>query len=185
MDRRDAIKHTSLLMGGLLSASTIAGIMAGCSGSNDPDWEPQFLSKDQARMVEDLTVVLIPATDTPGAKEAGVPQFIDTMLAKYQEEDEKTLFIAGLEQVNQDSQAAYSKNFVDLTQEQQTEILTAIAEEAVGEQNTFFHQLKGLTFSGYFTSELVGKEVLNFDPVPSTYNPCMPIEEVNNVSWTL
>jgi len=185
MDRRDALKHTALLMGGLLSASTVAGVLAGCKASNKPNWQPQFLTKEMIPVVDALAETLIPATDTPGAKDAGVTEFIDVMLAKYKEKAEQDIFMAGLTQVETDCQAAHQKSFADLAPEQQTAYLKQMAEAAVGKRNTFFHELKGLTFTGYFTSELVGKNVLNFDPIPGRYDPCMPVEEVNNIAWTI
>jgi hypothetical protein len=45
-------------------------------------------------------------------------------------------------------------------------------------------QIKELTVIGYFTSELVGKSVLKYDPVPGRFDPCIPLAEVGNAQWT-
>jgi len=48
----------------------------------------------------------------------------------------------------------------------------------------FFKMLKDLTYEGYFTSEKVGKEVLRFDPIPGSYQGCIPLEDVGRL-WTI
>ena len=48
----------------------------------------------------------------------------------------------------------------------------------------FYRQFKGLVLFGYFSSEAVGKNVLNYDPVPGKFVGCMPLSEVGS-AWTL
>ena len=83
MNRRDALKQTALLTGYALSASTIASIMNGCKASGDPAWVPQFLTEEQGALVAEMAECLIPRTDTPGAKDVFVHEFIDLMLKDY------------------------------------------------------------------------------------------------------
>jgi gluconate 2-dehydrogenase gamma chain len=80
MDRREALKRTAWLMGGVVSAPAIVGILKGCTAKPTIDWKPVFLTEDQAALVTQVADVIIPKTDTPGAKDAGVPSFIDLML---------------------------------------------------------------------------------------------------------
>ena len=61
--------------------------------------------------------------------------------------------------------------------------MAGIAEGAG--RDSFFAKMKELTLTGYFTSEKVGKEVLNYDPIPGDYKGCRDIEEVGNVNWTI
>lgn len=48
----------------------------------------------------------------------------------------------------------------------------------------FLLNIRNLSLLGYFTSEKVGREVLNFDPIPGRYEPCVPISEIGN-AWTI
>ena len=170
-------------MGYAVSASTIAAVMQGCSTSGDPDWMPTYLTKEQADLVAEIAEVIIPKTDTPGAKDAGVHQFVDTLFGGYMEEREKDALLEGLAAVDEASQAAYSKNFVALSEEEKNAIIQKFADEAT--RDSFFAQMKELTLSGDFTSELVGKNVLNYDPIPGDYKGCIDIAEVGNVNWTM
>lgn len=185
MTRRNAIKQAALIMGTAVSASTIAGLMSGCSAFGTPIWKPLFLTEDQGELVATIAELILPATDIPGARDALVHEFIDVMLANYMEEEEQKRFLAGLTQVEVDAQTAYSKNFMACSTEEQTEMLTTMASEAASSPQSFFRKIKELTLVGYFTSETVGKNVLNFLPVPGTYEACISIEEVGNVNWTI
>jgi len=51
MDRREAIKRTSLIMGMAVSTPVITAIMEGCTVKKEINWIPTFLTKDQAILV--------------------------------------------------------------------------------------------------------------------------------------
>ena len=73
------------------------GVLKGCQSKPGIDFKPEFLNDDQASIVSQIAEIIIPKTDTPGAKEAGVPAFIDQMLNEvYSEEDQKR-FTSGLQ----------------------------------------------------------------------------------------
>ena len=181
MDRREALKRTALLMGGALSSSAIAGVLQGCKAQPELNWQPQFLTEDQARTVAEIAERIIPQTDTPGAKEAGVPEFIDLMLNDIYSQQEKDRFVTGLEQFEQDSQQAYGDAFVDLEPEQQDELLTKYQQQAQEnedpESKPFFAMAKELTMLGFFTSEVGATQFLQYVSVPGRYEGCVPVEE--------
>jgi hypothetical protein len=187
MNRRDAIKKTSLLLGGVLSASAITGMMSGCKAEPKIDWKPRFFTISEADIVEAIAGRIIPATDTPGAIDAGVPGFMDTMLAEFFQGNEKAIFKEGLKQVEADAQATYHKSFVKLTPEQQDEMLTkydleAYPKDRKPEEPVFFRMMKELTVLGFCTSELGATKFLKYDPVPGSYRGCVPYSEVG-AAW--
>ena len=96
MDRREALRRTALLMGGIVSAPAIMGVLNGCTAKPTIDWKPVFLSQDQSIIVTQVADIIIPKTDTPGAKEAGVPAFIDLMLKDCYSKEDQDRFTAGL-----------------------------------------------------------------------------------------
>lgn len=73
---------------------------------------------------------MLPETDTPGATAAGVPAFMDKLLASWMEEEERARFLAGLADVDARAQRAHNARFVDLDAGQQTEIVAALDAEA-------------------------------------------------------
>lgn len=188
INRREALKRVSLIMGGALSSSAIAGVLQGCSAKREVDWEPKFLSQEQAATVSEIAERILPKTDTPGAKDAGVPEFIDLMLNDIYTEEEQQQFLAGLEQLEKDSESEYGDSFAELQPEQQDELLRKLAAQATEQRNTgseerpFFSMIKELTMLGFFTSEVGATQFLQYVAVPGSYDGCVPLEEVGK-AW--
>src|SRR5213596_709335 len=81
------------------------------------------LNPHQNETVATIAELIIPKTDTPGAREAGVPAFIDVMLAEWADDEQRQMFTGGLANVDERSRTAFGKNFVGGTSQQQTRIL--------------------------------------------------------------
>ena len=177
MNRREALKRAGLFLGAALSASTMSGTLhaqakaASGGGGN--------LGKARLSLVEAIAERILPKTDTPGALDAGVPAFIDVMCGDYLTGDERRTLFKGLTAVNTASREAHKKSFMKLSASQQDEVLRGIAES----DQAFFRKMRELTISGYFTSELVMKNVLNYDFIPGMWKGCVDISEVGNVVW--
>lgn len=188
MDRREAIKRTAWIMGGVVSAPAIMGVLKGCSSRPDINWKPAFLTPDQAALVTEVAEIIIPKTDTPGAKEVGVPAFIDKILKDvYSAEDQKR-FTDGLTAFDEEAKKAYGDAFLDLEPAQQTAHVKKLHDAAIqAERNTdpapkrpFVLMMKELTMLGFFTSEVGATKVLQYDPVPGAYKGCIPLKEAGN-----
>ncbi len=187
MDRREALKHSAVILG-MVSASSVLGVMSGCTAGRSIDWVPTVLTEDQAKLVGDIAERIIPKSDTPGALDAGVDAFIDAMLNGYLEPVEKEAFMTGLMEIDAIAESLYGKKFSALKPEEQDASLTSMAEEAdalegKAREIAFFPKIKELTITGYFTSELVAEKHLNYQPVPGEFVGCIDIEEVGNVVY--
>ena len=119
---------------------------------------PKALTPAQLETVATLAELIIPTTDTPGARAALVDRFVDTVMANAQPAD-KERFLAGLAWVDTRSAALYGKQFTAATSDQQTELLTKLAgpsghavDDAPGV--AFFAAIKGLTISGYYSTKI-------------------------------
>ena len=87
------------------------------------------LSPEQNVMVTLISEIIIPQTDTPGAKEVRVNEFIDLILTEWYDHDERSLFLAGLADVNARSRAKFSADFADCPEPQQTQIVAELDED--------------------------------------------------------
>src|SRR5436853_4243307 len=76
----------------------------------------------QNETVATIAELIIPKTDTPGAREAGVPAFIDVMLADWGDEEQRRTFTAGLANVDERSRGLFGKDFIACRPIQQTHI---------------------------------------------------------------
>ncbi|MCB0518075.1 MAG: gluconate 2-dehydrogenase subunit 3 family protein [Lewinellaceae bacterium] len=187
MNRREAIKRTSILLGGTLSASAMMGVLNGCKAEPSITWAPEYFTTDEGGLVEAIVGRIIPLTDTPGAIEAGVPQFIDTMMAGFYQEKEKNTFREGLKKVEEDAKAAHGKPFAKLSEEEQDALLTKLDQAAFADgvdrgTPDFFRMAKELTVLGFCTSEAGATEFLKYEPVPGDYKGCIPYSEVG-AAW--
>lgn len=183
LTRREALRRASLLLGVAFTPSILAAAAAGVTPPVAAG-ERDFWGDRERALVAALAERLLPRTDTPGAIDAGVPAFIERMVNAYFTDRERQTFLAGLPQVDALSRSRGGDDFVRLRPEQQDAVLAALAEAAVGRGVTFYSLVREATIVGYFTSELVGKTVLHYDPVPGRFDACIPISEVGNVAWT-
>ena len=180
MNRREALQRVSWLVGGSVSAPLAAAVLSGCRTEPDTatDWSPQFLSAEQDALVAEVTELIIPATDTPGAKDVMVNRLIDHLLATCYPEEDRQRFVAGLAQLDADAKEAHGDSFVDLTPEQQTEVLAQAEARASSKEGlAFFPMIKELTLLGYFTSEPGATQALRYELVYGRFNGCVPLEE--------
>ena len=181
MNRRDAIQKASKIMGTAISAPLVIGVLAGCEADVTLDWSPQVLTTRQAAIVADLAEQILPETDTPGAKEARVERFIDSMVAGYLPEAERTIFLEGLALLAKEK---FDKKAPD----EQFETVRKLAESARRQgkdenPKSFFLLAKEMTLLGFFTSEIGATQVLNYDPIPGGYKGCASLEDVGGKTW--
>jgi len=93
-----------------------------------PQWSPKVLSTHQNDTVVALAELIIPETDTPGAKAANVNRFIDWVLFEALPADREK-FMSGLTWIDERSTARYQKDFMSASGEQQTALLVPFADE--------------------------------------------------------
>ena len=185
LNRRDAFRGLALTMG-MVSvgfAGPVAAVLPPIS------WTPSALDAEQARALDAAAELIVPKTDTPGAREAKVPQFVDRTIATYLQAPQAELLKTGLTQMNADARAAHGKAFADLTTAQQGDLLTRYDQEAAAARKAwkprhFFSLLKEYVTIGYFTSEPGATLALRYEPTPGEYHGCIPLAEVGR-AWAL
>ncbi len=187
LNRRDTLRGLGLTIG-VGATGWAERALAAATSAPALTWTPTALTPDHARLVDVVAELIIPKTETPGAREAGVPQFIDRALANYYDEDQSERLRAGLARMDADAQAAHGSLFVALTPQQQVELLLGYEREGVAakaqtpSQAHFFPVLEDLVTVGYFTSELGATVALQYDPVPGAYHGCVPLSEIGR-AW--
>lgn len=127
-------------------------------------YHPQFFSASEYAMVESLAEIIIPSDGTPGAKAAGVAEFIDFMVAS--DPEVQYPFRMGLAWLNAHSERNADKKFLQLSGEQQNSLLEPLGlkEKArPGEEDgrRFFALMREYTVTGFYTSEIGFKELDN------------------------
>src|ERR1700691_1957963 len=181
MTRRDLFRQAFL---GAAAVAVPGGVAAAREFPSDydaskdlarDDWKPLFLDEHQNETLIVFGEILIPATDTPGAKVALVNRFLDAVLA-VETHDTQRSFLDSLAFLDGESFARYRAAFVYLTPEQQTELVTFMAyphtletwdENAPGSYrgHPHFGNLNDLVSRAYYSSP-VGMRALGYTGVP-------------------
>ncbi len=189
MNRREAIQRAGLVLGYAVSAPVLMGVLKGCKAAPELTYKPVFFTEGQARIVSEVAEIIIPKTDTPGAKDVGVPGFIDSILKECYKKEDQDRFMAGLQSFDEEAKKAYGDSFVDLDQVKQVEHVKKVHDAALdankaknAKERPFILMMKELTLVGFFTSEPGATQVLHYDPVPGAYHGCLPLAEVGK-TW--
>ncbi len=144
----------------------------------DEAYRPQFFTPDEYSLVARLAELIIPTDDSPGAREAGVSEFIDFMVANDPSLQPK--FRRGLTWMNAHATKLYGARFLNLSGEQATEMLGNLAykdRHRLGEEDgqAFFQLIREYTLMGFYTSR-VGMQVLDVPGLKQYYtaSPACP-----------
>jgi hypothetical protein len=184
MNRREALSSVALLLGGTLIGSEM--FLSGCTNENKKigtaglDFSPEDIS-----FLDEVGDTIIPATDTPGAKDAKIGEFMHTIVRDCYNKTDQDIFIAGMGKLNEASKSMNGKYFLESTPEERKNLLIALDKEQ--KENTeknkqtdpphYFRMFKELTIWGYFTSEPGATKALRYVAVPGRYEGCIPYKK--------
>lgn len=149
------------------------------------------LNPHQNATVTTIAEIIIPQTDTPGAKAARVNEFIDLILTEWYDDEEKSLFLTGLTETDASARALSGKDFVDCGEKLQTEILRGLDDDVavarseirrgssrrLPPERNFFFMMKQLTLIGYYTSQIGFEQELHGEIIPARHAGCVPLKE--------
>ncbi len=188
MDRRDFVKRLSAGMGVALSPGVFAAILSGC----EPEPKASgLLTTGELDVLGSLADAIIPQTDTPGARESGVPQYIEMILAEFTPADDVETFRSQLAWVSSWISQQNARSLESVAEEKRNALLVALDEQAFGAGTSnelppgapaLFAILKPLTVAGYYTSEIGATQELHQTPF-GTFKGDIPYEEVGR-SWS-
>lgn len=185
MNRREAMSKLALLVGGTFTAPTLHAINH--IGLSPLLIDAAFsLNEVQRKILAEVAEHIIPKTDTAGAKEAGVPAFIEMMLKDCYKTPEHNSFLAGLNDLdnkkflNQDNAKQIellkqvetdTKDLMKAYQVKQIKVGDGVDKETVdGKVGVpFWRLMKELTLLGYYTSEKGLTASFDYQPIPGKF----------------
>lgn len=207
MTRRELIQQLSANIPGLLSAATVATLLSGCVNNKQSKLAPtsngaSSFNSVQLSTLSALSDVIIPTTETPGAKEAQVPAFIETTVLHVFTTPERSKFIHGLSLLNTLCIDRYGDDFPKIPPGEQYQLAAELDEAAKKVQHKAlalpknailddkalklalecFAVLKNLTIFGFCTSEVGATTFLQHKPIPGRFDGCVPLADIGT-SW--
>ena len=163
MKRREALKVTvgAVVLSALLSTNMPTGNA----------WKPSVCTPDQDAAVVALTGIIIPTTDTPGAKQPGVNRYIDLLLHDGAA-SERERIIAGLQWLDDDAAKKNGKPLAKQTTAEQTAIVAELDADGTPDLekgHQFFRMAKSMTSRIYYSTAIGYKELNKGGRVPKTF----------------
>lgn len=163
MNRREVIKSVAIMLGGAFSAPTLMA-MDNWENATKPNINSAAftLTNIQQKIIAEVAELIIPKTDTVGAKEVGVPAFIEMMLKDCYKAPEHQSFIEGLTSMER-------VKFLELNTDEKRGVLKLLEQETKklpSNSTPFWRLIKELTLLGYFTSEAGIKASFDYVQIP-------------------
>ena len=203
MDRREAVKYISILLGG-----TVIGADAFLTGCKTKTGSSHEWTEDDVTYLNEIGETILPQTATPGAKAANVGQFMTVMVNDCYEESDQKVFRDGMGKLNEAADKKFGTKFMKLSPQQRHDLLVQLdkdskdyqkkvdafnEQEDLKERNEisggnlkyvrqhlsphYFFMMKQLTMLGYFTSKIGMTQALRYNPIPDGYQGCIPYKK--------
>lgn len=172
MDRRVALKSVALAMGAMASLPSWA---SGWNKSTLP--AGQLLSADQAGILAAMVESIIPKTDTPGAGELGVGNFVQKMVKDCYDQKAQQNLAKGIDNLESQSKKNFGKSFADAGKDQKIQLLQEFEQKGDADGKSFFGLVKNLTIQGYMSSEYVMTNLTHYEMIPARYHGCVPVKK--------
>jgi hypothetical protein len=174
ISRRDALARLALVMGGTVIGGETFLRGAPLSGKI----VAAHFSAADIQLLDEIGETILPATDTPGAKAAGIGAFMAMMVTECYDDAHHAAFMAGLVKINTASHQRFGSVFTVATPKERIALLNELdteqrqetARNAPNETAHHFRMMKQLTLLGYFTSEIGATLALRYVEVPGRYD---------------
>jgi len=182
IDRRAALTGVLALFGaGVFAPIARAAQMTATQMIPEGPPSVAVFNPAQRALMTALSERVIPTTDTPGAIAAGVPAFIEKLLADWAMPGDRVPIVAGLDAIEARSQQDYKVSAAKATPAQQDALMTLAMNDQLPGGKTFFEAFRQLVITGYYTSEIGITQEREYLPVPGEYNGAFPYSQVNKV----
>lgn len=174
MQRRTALKNLLLFAGGTV-------LLPSCLHEDKKATIPLNhlkVSADQEALLAEIAETIIPKTDTPGAKELGIHQFVLTMVDDCMKKDDQVNFMNGLNEVDALAKKELNTSFIKATPQQRQQLLTRIDKKEIeGKVSGFYPKMKQLTIQGFMKSKYVMSNLVVYELVPGRFHGSFPVNK--------
>jgi len=181
MDRRDAIRHVTALLGGTALVGGSA-LWNACRPNPPAGQRVGTFTADDVALLDEIADTILPPTSTPGAKAAGVGPFMALMVTDCYDERDQRIFGDGMRQLDAACLAQHHAHFLAASPADRLSLLRALDREqhastdaaAPDAPRHYFRMMKELALLGYFTSEIGCTRAQRYIESPGRYDPCVP-----------
>lgn len=167
MNRRELLKLITAATGTAMIGGTT--LLSGCATQGPVNFSAQNIA-----LMDEVAETILPRTDTPGAKDVQVGQFMSVYVNDCYTLDEQAIFHKGLMTLEDNCKKNYGRSFIALQQNEREDFVNQLDREAkvdvAAGRIHYFTMIKQLTLFGFFTSEAGANQVLRHAPIPGRYD---------------
>jgi len=184
MNRRDALSRVALILGGTVVGAEL--FLSGCTNSDkNIGGAGVNFSNDDVAFLDEVAETILPATNTPGAKEAKVGEFMTVIVRDCYEDKDQKIFLDGMQKLNEASKKKNGSSFLESNAQQRHDLLVDLDKEQKEytdkkkkeDPTHYFRMMKELTLWGYFTSKEGATKALRYVEIPGRYEGCIPYKK--------
>lgn len=210
MNRRQALKNIGLGAGVLVVGPTTLGLLQSCKNESTIGWQPTFLSAPNGYALQQILDIIIPTTDTPGANDLNIAEFIDSYMDQVAAVERQENFVRSADAFAVSFKNQFDKEPEEGSEEEYQQIIekylraTPEEKDQYMKRNTetqdpmdedpedtmdldfdkgamsYLEDVKGMAIWAWKNSEEIGENVLWYDPIPGMYVACGPVDEFGN-----
>lgn len=206
MKRRQVLRNLGLGAGAVIIGPTTLSLLQSCKNEPKKNWKPAFLSVSNGFALKQILEVILPKTDTPGAAELNIAEFIDSYMNEVASKEKQRHFKASAGAFSHAFKHEFDKEETAGTAEEYEQIVanylkaTPAEKEEIAKRNTetqdpqvkdpeikidadagslaYLQEVREMGVWAYKTSEEIGEHVLWYDPIPGTYIPCGSVDDL-------
>ncbi len=165
VDRRALLRAAILLVGG-----SLAGV-PGELLAQDPTERTGFFTPAQFATLAETADTIIPRTDTPGAKDAGVPAAFDGLMTNWASDERKAEMKGLIDDIDRRAYAVGKTNLAGLSAAKRLELIRAYDAEKMGAGDPVYGKFKELVLTLYYLSEEGATKELRYELIPGKWEP--------------
>ena len=211
MNRREAIRNIGISAGYIAVTPTVISLLQSCTSEIELNWTPELLSENEAKILIQLVDLILPETDTPGAKNLNVPMFVEKFVSKTAKEEETQMFKQTAPIVTQALGVNENNPVRKIKPEQFDALLTKYLKSSKEQQKTYQEEMaqiqspddfeklpkdtkiflylsaiRDVSIFGFKTHKEIGENVLAYLPVPGEQVGCDSLEKLTGgKAWSL
>ena len=166
VDRRALLRSAFLLAGAGMTGLPSLEALAAAPGD-----KPTFFSPGGFATLETMAEIMIPRTDTPGARDAGVPGYFDAMMANWASDERRRDFAAIVADLDRAAIGAGGKPLPLLAPADAFEVVRAFDAARMAAGDATYSKFKELVLTLYYLSEVGATQELRYEPGPGAWEP--------------
>ncbi|TDN83048.1 gluconate 2-dehydrogenase subunit 3-like protein [Salegentibacter sp. 24] len=206
MNRRQALRNIGLGTGAIIVGPATLNLLQSCKSEPTYDWQPTFLSASNGFALKQILEVILPKTETPGADELNIAEFIDSYMEQVAHPERQEKFKQSADAFSRAFKKEFDKEEAEGSSEEYEQIIAKYLKATPSERGeiakrttetqdpqdrdqrisldadagslAYLEEVRDMGIWAYKTSEEIGENVMWYDPIPGQYIPCGPVDEL-------